>query len=144
MAARRSRGKPPHEPKPAYRRKVEEMVAVGDSHETIARALGITRPTLDRHYKEELKNGAAKKRAEAVTGLFRQARKGNVTALKKLEEMTRVATALEGFEKPAEESKAPKPAKRGKKEAAEADAKTAGFGSDWGDDLQVPPIDKLN
>ena len=78
---------------PALRRKVEELASCGMTQDDIVRAVGCSTPTLAKHFEDELATGAAKKRAEVIALLYKQARKGNVTAQKKLEELTR-ATAV--------------------------------------------------
>jgi predicted transcriptional regulator len=89
------RGRPTFKPTAALRRKVEELVSCGMSQDDVARALGISTPTLTKHFEEELANGTAKKRAEVIGMLYSAAKKGNVTAQKKLEEMSRIAGAAE-------------------------------------------------
>lgn len=112
------------------------MVACGDPQETIARAIGISVETLQKHFPEELATGYARKRKQVVDMLFAGAARGNATLIKRVEEMTRTAGAAADFsraEQPAKPAKAPK---LGKKEVAQkaADDVAAG-GSDWGDDL---------
>lgn len=134
--AKRKRGRPPFSPTAQNRRTVEEMKACGEPTELIARALRLDVDTLKRHFADELAQGHAERRREVVGLLFKTARKGNVTAIKKLEEMTRIAgadaDALGQPEAPA------RPAKLGKKAQAQAEAEAvvAGGGADWGDDLQ--------
>ena len=50
-------GKPTHEPTEDDRFAVMRMCANGVPHERIAKMLGITRPTLRKHYKRELEFG---------------------------------------------------------------------------------------
>lgn len=117
------RGRPQFKPTPALRRKVEELVTGGMSKDECARAIGCSTPTLEKYFEEELANGVAKKRAEVIGLLFKSARKGNVTAQKKLEEMSRVSGAAEAVK-----SREPKPAKLGKKEERQAAAKAIASG----------------
>ncbi|EFG6100970.1 hypothetical protein BMP26_005299, partial [Escherichia coli] len=97
MQAKRPRGRPPFKPTLAQRRVVEQMVSVGDSKEMVARAIGIDVDTLDKHFPEELLNGAAKKRREVLDMLYKGAKKGNASLIKKLEEMTRIVGAAADF-----------------------------------------------
>lgn len=90
-----SAGRPEFKPTAAHRRKVEELVSCGVSQEDCARAIGISKPTLVKHFEEELSSGAAKKRAEVISMLYKAAKKGNVSAQRTLEGMTRAATADE-------------------------------------------------
>lgn len=113
-------GRPEFAPTKRHRDKVEQLVACGMSKEDVARALGITKPTLLKHFPEELAGGVAKKRSEIIGMLFKAAKSGNVTAQKKLEEMNRVATAAEAMaDIPAE---APKAEPMGKKAQVKAAA----------------------
>lgn len=132
------RGRPAFKATATLRRRVQELVACGMSQDDVARAIGCTTPTLQKHFPEELQTGAAKKRAEAITLLWTSARKGNVAAQKKLEELTKVVAAeaaFDGMPEPAPR-KAPK---LGKKEQAAEEAKGAGgAGTEWGDDLRPP------
>jgi hypothetical protein len=119
----------------ALRREVELLVCVGMSHDDVARAIGCTKPTLYKYFREELDAGHAKKRREIIRMLHKSAKAGNVSAQRKLEEMSRLAGAAAAFEQPT----APKPEKLGKKEAAAVAARNVGAeGGEWGDDLHVP------
>ncbi len=51
---RRGRGKPPFEPTDKDRRLVKEMASCGIPQEGIARVIGISKPTLHKHFKEDL------------------------------------------------------------------------------------------
>jgi predicted transcriptional regulator len=104
------RGRPAFKPTPALRRKVEELVSCGMSQDDVARAMGISTPTLVKHFEDELANGTAKKRAEIIGMLYKAAKGGNVTAQRKLEEMSRVAGAAEAIK--GREKKTPEPGKK--------------------------------
>lgn len=132
------RGRPAFKATAALRRRVQELVACGMSQDDVARAIGCTTPTLQKHFAEELQTGAAKKRAEALGLLWKSARSGNVAAQKKLEELTKVAAAEAAFDSLRDPAPAKAP-KLGKKEQAAEEAKGAGGpGSEWGDDLRPP------
>ncbi|MBX9589617.1 MAG: hypothetical protein K2X43_09945 [Hyphomonadaceae bacterium] len=105
---------------------VEEMVALGETPETIAAALRISVSHLQRNYRDALLHGHARRRCEAISLLFAKARAGSFPAIWKLFQMTGVTAAAEAPERLRQ---------LGKKEAAREEAKTAGAGSDWGDDL---------
>ena len=117
MASRKV-GRPAYEPTPEDRETVEQMRYFGETESVIAIALGITIPTLRKHFRDELDTGAAKQRRDVIGFLFAQARKGNVSAAKKLEEMGRIAGAATSVK--AREARAPK---LGKKEIQAAAAK---------------------
>jgi DNA-binding CsgD family transcriptional regulator len=132
------RGRPSFKPTAAHRRQVEECKSGGMSNEEIAMAIGITAPTLEKHFEDELAHGRARKRAEVLRLLYAAARKGNVSAQKQLHQITATQAAAaewEAAEAPGRRAHAPTSAKLGKKEQAELAARTAGQGSEWGDDL---------
>jgi AcrR family transcriptional regulator len=52
------------------------------THEAIAAAIGISPPTLRKHFADELSAVASKRRLEVLTKMFRTAMKGNVSAQK--------------------------------------------------------------
>jgi hypothetical protein len=118
------------------RRKVAAAAAGGMSHDSIALALGITRPTLLKYFDSELTTGAAQKRLEAMDALFAAAKRGNVSAIKTVllvsgtvEPKAPAAGASDGGEKPAA---APTPSQRlGKKEAQQIAAVGAADGTAW-------------
>lgn len=122
------------------KRTVEEMVSCGESENTVARGLGIDVDTMRKHFPNELLNGGSKRRKELIELLFSSARKGNVSAQKKLVEMTAVAAAAAEFERPEAAAAPVKAPKRGKKELADEAASTAGIGTDWKSDLETPPL----
>lgn len=142
MKSDSSGGRPPFKPTRGQRLSVERMCAVGDSHDTIARAIGIDANTLRKHFAEELATGSAKRRRQVVDLVFTGAEKGNATLIKRAEEMTRVASADIGEQ---EEPKAPKLQKLGKREIVQQEAREAGKGGEWGDDLEpLPGANRLN
>jgi hypothetical protein len=102
----------------------------GMSHEEIALGLGISRPTLEKHFERELSIGAYEKRLEVLDAMHRCAKKGNVAAQKAYVALT-PAIAAPPQEKP-----------KGKKEQAQDDAKTAAAGTAWEELLpdNVTPI----
>jgi hypothetical protein len=91
----RTRGRPAYRPSIEDRKTVEQMKFCGESDNTIARALNIDPDTLRKHFADELADGHAQRRKEVIGLMFDAARSGNVAAIKKLEEMGRVAAASE-------------------------------------------------
>lgn len=119
-------GRPTFQVTAKHRRQVAELIACGMTQDDVARAIGCTKPTLLKHFPEELRTGAAQKRAEVLGMLYRNARKGNVSAQRHLEAMTRVGVAAEAVanrggdgEPPAQ---APQAEKMGKKQLQQAAA----------------------
>ncbi|HUC70398.1 MAG TPA: hypothetical protein VMS01_04320 [Stellaceae bacterium] len=86
-------GRPPFKPTAKLRRAVEEMRACGEAQETIARAIGCSDETLRKHFANELATGHAVRRREVIGLLFQSARGGNVSAQRKLDDMTRPGAA---------------------------------------------------
>lgn len=81
------RGRPPHTPDDRKRIKVRLMMAVGRKDEEIAQALGITMPTLRKHYRQELKEREASRfRVEGtqLLKLYEGVEEGNVAANREL------------------------------------------------------------
>lgn len=79
------RGRPPHIPTQQNRNKIILLLAQGWVNARIASALGITEPTLRKHYFRELRlRDAARDRVEAIglLTLWDQARSGNTAAMK--------------------------------------------------------------
>lgn len=115
--------RPAHKPTAATRRKVAVAAGAGMAHEEIAIGLGITRPTLSKHYEKELSQGAYEKRLEVLDAMHRMAKKGNVAAQKAYVALTPAAAA----------PPIPKPEPKGKKEQANDEAQTAQQGTGWAD-----------
>lgn len=117
--------------KPTDAMREQVAIAAGSgrmTQEEIAIALGISPPTLRKHFERELAEGAYAKRLEALQALHAAAAKGNVSAIREyLEESPRIAvpSSLDAPEVPAAEGP------KGKKERAQADAKTAQVGTGW-------------
>ena len=128
-------GRPPFKPTPAMRRKVASAKAGGMSEDSIALALGITRPTLAKHFMAELTTGAAVKRMAVLDALFTAAAKGNMSAAGKalllLQAVAPQAPQQPGAPAP-DQTPAPAPAaKLGKKEAQAVAAVSAQDGTEW-------------
>jgi AcrR family transcriptional regulator len=136
----KKRGRKEFKPTAAQRRKVELYRFAGMSEEDIASAIGCSRPTLTKHFPEELAVGAAKKRAEAMDLLWKAARgrKPNVAAIKKLIEIGALADAA-GATGDSQKPAVPNNGKLGKKQLAQiAATQVGGEGSEWGNDLDPP------
>ena len=112
-------GRPQFQPTKAQRRAIEQMSSVGEPASTMATAIGVDRKTLAKSFAAELLVGRAKRRREVIDLLFRAARAGNVSALKKLELMTAITPPPVG-------------PRIGKKERAEAEVEGADVGTSWG------------
>lgn len=131
--------RPAHKPTAATRRQVAAAAGGGMRQEDIANGIGITVPTLRKHYSAELSAGAARERMAVLAKVLAQAKKGSTSAARLyLQQVpTSVADPEEGGNP-----------KLGKKEKAQVDAKTAAKGTEW-DDLigsgaNVTPIRKAS
>jgi hypothetical protein len=62
-------GRPPFEATPSRRARVLELAAGGQAQRAIAQQLGITVPTLARHFHAEIADARARRRAEAEAAL---------------------------------------------------------------------------
>ena len=126
-------GRPPFSPTPALRKRVSVGAAGGMTHEELALALGITRPTLEKHFELELSVGAHQRRLDVLNAMYSAAtgRKKNVAAQKAfMAESPAIAAP------PQPDGDKTKPEKLGKKEQQEQDATTAHIGTEWADLLK--------
>jgi predicted transcriptional regulator len=140
MAEKRGKGRPAFKPTALHRRRVEEYVCAGMSQDAIAKVLGISDETLRKHFTVELETGAQRRRAEVISLLFANARKGNVSAQKKLEEMSKMAVAHVEFAGVDDQMATPpaRPQKLqrvGKKEEAAEKAASMVQDDEWGADV---------
>jgi hypothetical protein len=126
-------------PTKAQREKVKLYLAGGISEPVVAHRIGISHMTLRKHFAEELEFGRDMKRADNLELLQKAATKGNVSAMKHLDAKFATSSAEASFTAPATRGAADP----GKKELAQAAAKDAGQGTNWGNDLAVPPA-KMN
>jgi predicted transcriptional regulator len=122
VTQKRGRGRPSFKPTAAHSRKVEELLACGMSQEDISRVLGITKPTLEKYFPEEIATGAARKRAELYGLMWKGARKGSASAQRRLYDIVSVAAAAESLEARAHPEQERAPVRRGKKEEQQAAA----------------------
>lgn len=74
-------GRPPFVPTKEQRITVEMMASFGIPQDDIAKVLGISKPTLREHFREELDVGKARTITKVAASLVRQALAGNVTAM---------------------------------------------------------------
>lgn len=114
--------RPAFKPTSANKRQVAIAAGAGMPHEDIAAALGITAPTLRKHFKQELKSGAAMKRIQVLTALHTSAIGGSASAARAYLANVPADSAV-GKQVPA--------GIEGKKAAANAAAETAAAGTDW-------------
>jgi len=102
------------------------------SEDAIALALGISRPTLAKHFMVELTTGAAVKKMEAIDALYMQAKKGQVAAIKAVLLLGAAVDPVPAGAPAGDTPPAPAPAARlGKKEAQQVAAVGAADGTPW-------------
>lgn len=133
---KRKIGRPAHKPTAATRKKVEILRADGWSWERIARNIGIEKPTLAKHYMQELKYGDDNVRAALLGRIYEKAMEGNVSAARAFEKMTSSSIAPPDPNRAGEPVAVPveKPVEvLGKKEQARIEAVTAAQGTSWQD-----------
>jgi hypothetical protein len=129
--------RPAFKPTNALRRRVSIAAGAGMSHQDIAIGLGISRPTLEKHFMAELSVGANARRLEILEVMHQTAKKGNVAAQKAFLAMTPQLAAP-----PARVDATDDAQPQGKKAAALVAAQTAGKGTPWAEVLDDP--NKLN
>jgi len=120
--SQRKRGRPSHVRTVENANKINLLFALGGELQHAAAALGITMPTLRKHYKQELKDyfsAKTKLKGALLMLLWQEGEKGNVAAIKEmakmldLKEMRDLAKAVSA--RPQAE-KTEKPVRQGKKE----------------------------
>ena len=79
--SRRRGGRPPHAPTPETRDIVKRLAAQGNARDDIAIALGVTGPTLRKHYWTELGEGYALGKVANTKRLHEAAKGGSVAAM---------------------------------------------------------------
>ena len=77
---KRQPGRKPHVPTDEQRNTARLLSGIGLPQDDIAVMLGISKPTLHKHYREELDKGLAEANAKIAQTLFKQATGGNVAA----------------------------------------------------------------
>lgn len=73
-------GRPPFKPTDEERYSVEIMASIGIPQDQISTAIGITKKTLQKHFRNELDTGRTKTITKVADSLVRQALAGNMTA----------------------------------------------------------------
>lgn len=135
-----------YQPTTDHRIFVEVGMLRGRKLNEIARSVGISVPTLKKHFKDEITNGRVRLQMKLDVALFEKAKKGDVSAYKVIMADVAVADAERRLQeyRAGEATQIPRAPKIGKKQQAALDAQTAGIGTDWGDDLLPAAAAKLN
>ncbi|KRA42106.1 hypothetical protein [Devosia sp. Root635] len=95
MAGNKNSGRHEFQPTDEQREKVLVLKAGGMSQEAIAEAVGISVPTLTKHFPSELDRATAKVRADVLMARYRSAMGGNVSAQNKMLELVGASAADE-------------------------------------------------
>ena len=82
LPAKRVRGQPAHAPTKLDRDTVKVMVAGGITQADIARSRGISLPTLRKHYRAELDNGATELNTMVIVEHIKAIKRGDFAAIK--------------------------------------------------------------
>ena len=131
-AGRGKRGRPAHVWSIENSNKINLLFATGHDHHDAAAVLGISAPTLRKHYFFEIeRHGAAKLRLKArlLAGLSRDADQGNTAAAKELFKQIERGS-MPGAAAHMRTKAKPKPL--GKKDQALVDARSVGGEGKWG------------
>lgn len=140
------RGRPPYKANQKDANKIKLLLALGWSNERVARAIGITQPTLRKYYFSLLKCRDHQRdmmEAERMTRLYELGVAGNVGAIKEFDRLLERNDAMvaqsdiSSKPKDGRDDKADKPTPRlGKKEQAQQEAEELALGGgEWGADL---------
>jgi DNA-binding XRE family transcriptional regulator len=73
MGERGKPGRRPHEPSEATRKQARALAAYGVPQDEIGKVIGVSKPTLEKHYREELDRAALEANAKVAESLFRKA-----------------------------------------------------------------------
>jgi DNA-binding transcriptional ArsR family regulator len=139
----RDAGRPEHVPTDENRNKIMMLLVFKKTNAEIAKALGLSQPTLRKHYLQQLdQRKLARLQLDATrwAALYAKVLAGDVGAMKELGKVLEAHDRAElaanfGADTHRRREQEPRPVKRGKKEQAQVDAENAGADSDWGDDL---------
>lgn len=141
-------GRPEHSPTDENRNKVNMLLVMGWSNKRISKTLGITAPTLRKHYFSELKfrdDARDKIDARHAMLLWQQCEAGNVAALKEFRKFMDRNDLMKSSALYADDKiKLKASPKLGKKEKATLDAQDAGQNSIWDDDLKITAPPRAN
>nr|WP_278376612.1 AraC family transcriptional regulator [Brucella anthropi] len=111
MAGNKNSGRPEFAPTDEDREKVRVLKAGGMTNEAIAEVIGVSEPTLRKHFSYELDIATAKVRADLLMARYRAAMGGNVQAQNKMIEQVS-ANAAQRKIAPEKEEKKPKLGKK--------------------------------
>lgn len=136
---REKAGRPEHVPTEQNVNKIMMLLAFGYKNHEIAAAVGLSQPTMRKHYLQALSQrriASLVLRAKHFEAVYTKAIvEKDSSMLKELGKLLDKHDLAEVASKFGEASGKAARQKLGKKEVAQLQAETAGEGSDWGDDL---------
>ena len=140
----RDAGRPEHVPSDENRNKIMMLLVFGRTNAEIAKAIGVSQPTLRKHYLQQLeqrKIARLQLDATRYAALYAKVLAGDVGANKELGKMLTEHDRKEMAAAFGNEPRKGKATKPGKKEQANQDAKDAATddAGDWGSDL-IPGV----
>lgn len=118
--ATRKPGRPAYQPTERDRKQVKTLAGMGVPHEQLCKLIGVSKPTLEKHFRAELDTGLAEANAQVAQSLFKMATD---------KDRPNVAAAI--FWMKAQAGWQDRPAELGKKEQAEVEARTAEKDTGW-------------
>jgi hypothetical protein len=136
----RDAGRPEHVPTDENRNKIMMMLVFKKTNAEIAKAVGLSQPTLRKHYLQQLdQRKVARLQLDATrwAATYAKVLAGDMQAIKELGKMLEAHDRAElaaNFGADTHQRRERKP-KLGKKEVAKVEAETAGLDTEWGDDL---------
>jgi hypothetical protein len=120
-------GRPEFTPSALQREEVEILVAAQATQQAIANYIGVSLPTLRKHFADELEFGADRKNLKLIIARYRAAEGGSAAALNAWDARSPTRKAPK---KSAQEPQ-PKPVELGKKAAERVAAQTAAEGTEF-------------
>ena len=98
MPRKRGRGRPKFKPTKATRQRVKTLVGMGTSVRDAARLIGVTAPTLRKHFALEIETAAAEATAAVLLAMFRAATDATRPNVRAARAWLEVARGLRRFE----------------------------------------------
>ena len=122
-------GRPSYEPTPKEREQVKTLAGLGIQHTDIAKVIGISAPTLRKHFAQELEVGHIQANAQVAQSLFRAATAKDKPSVVAAIFWLKCQAGWREQDPPGDEP--PTRPALGKKEQAQEDAKDADVGTGW-------------
>lgn len=131
----RKKGRPEHQWSVENSNRINLLFATGHEPKDAAAILGITMPTLRKHYFSELEQWRVARlrlKASALARLHAEGQEGNVAAIKELFKQMDRGAMMDGAREMARPARPPKAPKLGKKQQMIVEAEAATQSGEWG------------